>query len=201
MDGKVDELFVFNRPLSDSEIARIYTSRLDGFYGSYMLYYTGAKASPLAVYENSGAMSYVAQKTGMTPGSWYWDATNARVYIRPTGDVDPSTETFEIPQRLTCITDSRNYTIITGLTCQEPTQKGVFVTGTNVTVQNMLINNVRENGPNSPNLNADGVGVFWEGKNDIIQNNTVANANWGIFSDALAGQTIAGSSRATLSIT
>jgi Concanavalin A-like lectin/glucanases superfamily len=191
-DGKVDELFVFNRPLSDSEIARIYTSGLNGSGGSYMLYYTGANASPLAVYENGAAMSFVAQKTGMTPGSWYWDAANARVYIRPTGDVDPSTETFEIPQRLTCITDSRNYTTITGLTCQEPMQKGVFVTGTNVTVQNMLINNVRENGPNSPNLNADGVGVFWEGNNDTIQNNTVANANWGIFSDAQAGQTIAG---------
>ena len=192
LDGKVDELFVFNRSLSDSEIARIYTSRLDGSDGSYTLYYTGANASPLAVYENGAAMSYIAQKAGMTPGSWYWDATNARVYIRPTGDVAPSTETFEIPQRLTCITDSRNYTIITGLTCQEPAQKGVFVTGSNVTVQNMLINNVRENGPTSPNLNAAGVGVFWEGSNDVIQNNIVANANWGIFSDAPAGQTISG---------
>lgn len=192
VDGKVDELFVFNRALSDSEIARIYTSRLDGSDGSYMLYYNGASTSPLAVYENGAAMFYVAQKTGMTPGSWYWDATNARVYIRPTGDVDPSTETFEIPQRLTCITDSRNYITITGLACQEPAQKGIFITGANVTVQNMLINNVRENGPNSPNLNAAGVGIFWEGNNDVIQNNIVANANWGIFSDVPAGQTISG---------
>ena len=45
-DGKIDELFVFNRALSDSEIARIYTSRLDGFYGSYALYYTGATSKP-----------------------------------------------------------------------------------------------------------------------------------------------------------
>ena len=44
----------------------------------------------------------------------------------------------------------------------------------------------------SPNLNAAGVGVFWEGNNDVIQNNIVANANWGIFSDAPAGQTISG---------
>lgn len=191
-DGKVDELFIFNRPLSDSEIARIYTSRLDGSDGSYKLYYAGSSSSPLAVYENGVAMPYVAQKSGMTPGSWYWDATNSRAYIRPARDVDPSTETFEIPQRLTCITDSRNYTTITGLTCQGPAQKGVFVTGTNVTVQNMLINNVRENGPNSLNLNAAGVGIFWEGNNDVVQNNIVANANWGIFSDAAAGQTISG---------
>lgn len=192
LDGRVDELFVFNRPLSDSEIARIYTGRLDGSNGSYKLYYAGYHNSPLAVYESGVAMRYVAQKTGMTPGSWYWDASNTRIYIRPTGDVDPATETFEIPQRLTCITDSRNYTTITGLSCQQPAQKGVFVTGANVTVQNMLINNVRENGPNSPNLNAAGVGIFWEGNNDVIQNNIVANANWGIVSDVPAGQTISG---------
>ncbi|HEX5235100.1 MAG TPA: choice-of-anchor D domain-containing protein [Silvibacterium sp.] len=188
LDGNTDELFVFNRALSDSEIAKIYTGRLDGSEGSFTLYHTGASASPFAVYENGRAMSYVAQNAGMTPGSWNWDATDARVYIRPTGDVQPSTEKFEFPQRLTCITDSRNYTIITGLTCQQPSERGVFVTGANVTVQNMFINDVRENAPNSPNLNSEGVGVFWEGNNDIIRNNTVSNANWGIFSFAVTGQ-------------
>jgi parallel beta-helix repeat protein len=69
-------------------------------------------------------------------------------------------------------------------------RKGVYITGANVTIQNMLIKDVRANGPTSPNNNSFGVGVYWEGNNDIIQNNTVADANWGIFSYAGVGKTL-----------
>ncbi|HEX5234672.1 MAG TPA: choice-of-anchor D domain-containing protein [Silvibacterium sp.] len=190
LNGNVDELFVFNRALSDSEIASLYNGRLDGSSGSYTLYYTTGFSEPVTVYENGVAMNYVAEKGGMTPGSWSWDSANSRVYIRPTGDVDPSSETFEIPQRLYCIADFRSYTILNGLTCQEPSQKGVYVTAAHVTVQNMLIKDVRWNSPSMPNNNGDGVGIFWEGSNDVIQDNTVRDANWGIFSYDVAGQTI-----------
>jgi parallel beta-helix repeat protein len=190
LDGYVDELFVFKRALSDSEIAGIYNSGLDGSRGPDTLYYATGFSEPTVVYENGVAMTYATQKTGMTQGSWWWDSTNSRVYIRPTKDVEPSTETIEIPVRATCIIDYRNYTTISGLTCQEPTQKGVYVTGADVNVQNMLIQHIRSNGPTTPNNSADGVGVFWEGSHDTIQNNTVTDANWGIFSYVTSGNTI-----------
>lgn len=191
LNGNLEDIFVFNRALSDTEIASIYNSGFDGSLGTYNLYYvTGVTTTPVIVDENGLAMNNVSQKAGMTPGSWWWDPTDQRVYIRPTGDVDPSTETIEIPQRTTCITDYRNYTVITGITCQEPLQKGVYVTGANVTVQNMLIQHIRQNGPTTQNNSADGVGIYWQGSHDIIQNNTVTDTNWGIFSYAPSGQTV-----------
>lgn len=190
LNGNVDDLFVFNRALSDSEIASIYNAGFDGSLGLYNDYYVTGFSEPDVVYENGVAMNYSSQKSGMRPGSWWWDSVNSRIYIRPTGDVDPSTETLEIPQRTTCITDYRNYTIINGITCEEASQRGVYITGTNVTLENMVIQDMRWNGPNAPNNNGYGVGIFWEGSNDIIQNNIVADANWGIFSYVLGGKTI-----------
>lgn len=190
LNGDVDDVFVFNRALSDSEIAEIYNSGFEGGAGSYNLYYVTGFAEPTVVYENGVAMTAAPQKSGMSQGSWWWDATDARVYIRPSGDVNPSTETIEIPILNTCITDSRNYTIINGLTCQEAIVQGVYVTANNVTVENMSIQHLRSNGPGTPNQNGYAVGIYWTGSNDTIENNTVTDANWGIFSDAVTGTTV-----------
>lgn len=188
LNGDVDDLFVFNRALSDNEIAGIYNSGFEGSLGDYNLYYVTGFGAPGVVYENGVAMSAAPQKEGMSQGSWWWDAADSRVYIRPAGDVNPATETIEIPQQATCITDNQNYTTITGLTCQEAILQGVYVTGSNVTIQNMLVQHIRSNASTTPNQNGYAVGVFWTGSNDTIQNNTVTDTNWGIFSDVSTGK-------------
>lgn len=133
----LDEWFAFDTALSDGQILAIKNTGLAGDILSW--YATGWSSDPNQVFEDGVRLAEVANKVDLTTGTWWWDDPNDRVYIRTTGDDDPSGYTVEISARDYNITASGpDYITIDGLTLKNAREKNIFTSNasTNWTVQN-----------------------------------------------------------------
>jgi hypothetical protein len=157
----------------------------DDSYGAEMVafkpagatvYYTTGFSQPHAVFENGVAMTPAASKAAMTPGSWWWNATNSGVYVEATGKVNPATETIEIQQRSSCVNVTQSYVTIQGVTCQEASA-GILINGNYVLVNNDLVQHIRYGPVNNGGGNAV---AMYSGSHVTIQNTTITDSDWGI---------------------
>ena len=97
-DGLIDEVFVFNRALTDEEIIDIYNNTVAGT-GAFALYYKTSTIDPYIVMQNTTLLSPSASKEAMTTGSSWFDDPNNRIYVRTTGDDSPAGYTMQVAQR------------------------------------------------------------------------------------------------------
>lgn len=147
VDGLMDEAFVFNTSLSDSQISDIYNYGLAGGGGGTVYYASGYTAEPNQVFEDG---SRLTQESGTCPddlnaGEWCYDATDDYVYIRTTGDDNPSGYTIEISQRDRAIAiNGISHITIDGLTIEKGDAcvgGGIYMEGgaANVNIQNNTV--------------------------------------------------------------
>ena len=96
-----DEWFLCAVPLLDTEIQSIYTYGLAGERNNvaFTTYYATAAVEPKFVLADSTVLTSVATKALLTPGTFWWDAANTRVYVRLAGDADPAGSVVNAPQR------------------------------------------------------------------------------------------------------
>jgi hypothetical protein len=87
LTGLMDECFVFNRALTNTEIGSVYAHGLNGTRNSATLYYASASTQPNQVFRDSVRLTQVTATSALVTGSWYWDGTNVWVYDNPTGHI------------------------------------------------------------------------------------------------------------------
>jgi hypothetical protein len=71
--------------------------------GVFVAYYAGVSVEPKQVFENGSRYSKKDSKTALVPGSFYWDSSGNRVYLRTSGDNSPSGYIIEASQRIYAI--------------------------------------------------------------------------------------------------
>ncbi|MGD1156449.1 MAG: Ig-like domain-containing protein [Terriglobia bacterium] len=99
-------------------------------FTSFTTYYATAAVQPKQVFENGTRYTSVALKTSLTPGSFWWDAANTRVYIRTTGDNAPSNYVspgIEAGQRDYAVYATfKNFITLTGIETDKANLHGVY---------------------------------------------------------------------------
>ena len=104
-DGIIDMAFVFNRALSDSEIANIYNN---GFGGS--IFYKSVSVRPTRVTYDGIELTEVSALAALTTGKFYWSGPLLFIYDNPTG------HTIEAIQRTSGINlNGKDYVTINGI--------------------------------------------------------------------------------------
>jgi hypothetical protein len=181
----MDEWFLFDTALSDSQIGDIYTYGLSGG-ASYTVYYaTGYIANPQGVWEDNAWLEEVGTKAELSStGTWWWDDPNDRVYIRCSDDANPSTHTMEIGARDYGIDiNAKDYITIDGITSGYASDSGIIVRASSGDSDNVIVQNCTTNYSYYSGIYATpGEGVGTDGDNLLIQNNTASyNGGTGIY--------------------
>jgi len=79
--------------------ANIFTSWTQEDQGGWYAYWVTSTVNPYIVMQNDTRLQKSATKAGMTPGTHWWDSGNNRVYIRTTGNDNPSGYKMQVAQR------------------------------------------------------------------------------------------------------
>ena len=198
LDGKLDEVFVFNKALTDAEIFGIYAHGIDGTRNVYTAYYKDGLIYNLIGYafEDGIAMSEsgpdykasrlsdvdLSKETIPQMGLW-WDIAIPRLYIRCSGDADPATKTIEVAQRQTCLVAHKNYITIQDIQCEKSSYFGVDTLGIDNIIQRNTIKNIRAYASNYSPGRGQGI-VNMAGNGTVITGNDVSLCDWGINSAA-----------------
>lgn len=107
------------------------------------VYYTTVSEKPLQVYQDEQRLVSVQSKNELVLGSFTWDSSNSRVYLRTKNGSNPSGHKIEISQRKNGILSecsNRKETIISDLQIEKVQDHGIYFCGsshvsfTNVTV-------------------------------------------------------------------
>jgi hypothetical protein len=98
--GLYNEVFAFDRALSDAEIQAICNNGLNP--GSLTAWYASETVQPKNVFENGTPYPYggVSSLTGLAPGNFYWDSAANRVHVITSTGEPPSTMTMEASHRM-----------------------------------------------------------------------------------------------------
>lgn len=198
LDGKTDEVFFFNKALSDAEIFGIYAHGVDGTRNNYTAYYKDGLTYNLTGYafEDGVAMSEsgpnykqsrlsdvdLSKQTMPQRGLW-WDIATPRLYIRCSGDADPATKTIEVAQRQTCLFGHKNYITIQDIQCEKSSFYGINTLGIGNIVQRNAIVNIRAYASNYSPGRGQGI-INMGGNGTIITGNDVSLCDWGINNSA-----------------
>ncbi len=139
-DGLIDEAFVFNRALTDTEIGSIYSSGLAG-NSPFTAYYATKSSDPVQVFEDGNRLTIIGTKQALTPGRAYYDSGNSRLYVRTVEDTSPSGHTIEAGTRTNGIAISGKQNIaLSGIEVRGAKEAGIYATGnvTGLTVDGIL---------------------------------------------------------------
>jgi len=127
LDGLVDEVFVFNRALNDSEILQVYNGGLAG--SSFNAYYTPLATSPTQTFANDTRLPRAASKDLMTLGTSYYDSNNTRIYVRTPDDTAPGNYTMTRSVRdYSVLIDAKDSLKFNNLYIDKANARGIQVT-------------------------------------------------------------------------
>ena len=102
--------------------------------GSFTAYYVATSTQPKQVFENGTRYTSVSAKASLTPGSFWWDSADGRVYVRTSGDNSPGGYTIEASQRDYAVyAFLKSYVTLSNLQTQEANVNGVYMFGTGAT--------------------------------------------------------------------
>ena len=108
---------------------------------SVAVYYNAPGFTPNQVFETGVRYTKVAALALLTPGTWFWDAPDSRVYVRTSGDNSPSNYTIEASNRNYAIYGFlKSYITLNGIQTTKAGVHGIYAFGTGVTgitVQNV----------------------------------------------------------------
>lgn len=135
-DGAIAEPFVFATALTQAQIQSIYNYGMAGV--SYNAYYISLSSNPQQVLEDSARLTAVSSKAVLSPGTFWFDAADSRLYIYTlTGD-DPSGHIIEIGARISAITvNAGNNLTFSGITLHGSQRQGLAINGS---TSNLLVN-------------------------------------------------------------
>ncbi|MEJ2008412.1 MAG: right-handed parallel beta-helix repeat-containing protein [Acidobacteriota bacterium] len=135
LDSLLDEVFVFNRALTDEEIQGVVGSSLAGGSGFTAYYASNVKALPNQAFEDGARLVPTTAKIGLTPGHFWYDPADQRLYVRMSGDDNPSGHTVEASQRnLAASVTGKNYLTFNRLDFSMGNLEGLSLTDSNATV-------------------------------------------------------------------
>ena len=151
------------------------------------------------VFENGRRLTKVNSKYELTPGSWWWDSSKKRIYIRTTGNNHPGAYTIEVSRREYCIRiKDESYITVENIELENTNDKGLDILAYRENVNEILIRNIisshnysygfRSTGTNGRRINnvivensvfnyngADGIVITENSDNFTIRRNTVHN--------------------------
>jgi Pentaxin family. len=127
-NGDVAEPFVFSSALTNTQINDIYSSGLGGYPAT--IYYSALAADPQQVLEDGTRLKAVGAKALMTPGTFFWDAADSRIYILTRENNNPSGHVILTGAHDYAITlDQNKYITLTGLTWSGSRTQGLGAWG------------------------------------------------------------------------
>ncbi|RZK25797.1 MAG: T9SS type A sorting domain-containing protein [Flavobacterium sp.] len=92
-----------------------------------MYYYMPSLNRPKYVFTDNIPLVSTITKAALSPGSFYWDGINSRIYIRLKNDANPSSYNIEASLRNYGIQSSSNHLIFDGLQVEKINDKGIHL--------------------------------------------------------------------------
>jgi hypothetical protein len=127
-DGAIAEPFVFSTALTQAQVQSIYNYGLAG--APFNTYYTSYSTAPNQVFEDGTKLTLASSKSAMTPGTWWLDTVNSRIYIRTFQDASPSGHTIEASQRSYGINvNGASYITVENLQADKASYSGIMING------------------------------------------------------------------------
>lgn len=123
-----------------------------GAYGTNTVYYDGAlSGDPNQAFEDGNRLDeeLISGPNGLDSGQWCWDSVNTRVYVRTTGDDNPSGYTVKASEYSNGFRgEGISYITLDGITIRMPRYYGinVYPSESDWTIQNCTIENAYEVG-------------------------------------------------------
>ena len=179
--------------------ANIFSNWTSESVGGFTAYYAASSMSTNQVFENGNRLTKVNAKYELTPGTWWWDSSIKRIYMRTTGDNHPGTYTIEISRRDFGIwIKDESYITVENLELENSNDKGLDILAYGENINDIRIQNIvsshnyhmglRSTGFNGRRINnvivensvfkyngADGISITANSDNFTIRKNTVHN--------------------------
>jgi parallel beta-helix repeat protein len=99
--------------------------------GSYTAYYASEAFTPPQVLQNNHQLISSASKAALVPGSFWYDATNQRVYVITSENANPAgVDTIEASVRTPFTITNTSYVNVNNVEFDKSIGNGIYVTGT-----------------------------------------------------------------------
>jgi len=153
-----------NPAISGAALLTNWTSESEGTFTAY--YSTSVSTLPRNVLVDASSRLVVNSdsKTTLTPGQWFWDSVNKRVYTRLVGDNSPSGHIIEGTEIGIAIDNKQSYLTFTNISVYGSTSVNYYDDGANNTVSTNLSSSW-----------SDSVGVLIRGANSVHTNLSASN--------------------------
>ena len=167
--------------------------------GGFTAYYAASSMSTNQIFQNGSRLTKVNSKYDLIPGTWWWDSSQKRIYMRTTGNNHPAAYTIEVSRRDFGIwIKDESYITVEDIELENANDKGLDILAYGVNINDIRIKNIvsshnyhmgfRSTGFNGRRINnvivensvfnyngADGIVITENSDNFTIRRNTVHN--------------------------